>query len=76
MFFNCRPLYLPARVLITIGTLNVFSNIVAQTSCSVLHFVLEDVALHLSNRVSYVTVNVRRDYVKVLDVDLLELSLR
>ena len=56
--------------------MNVSSNIVAQTSSSVLRFVIEDAALHLSNRVSYGTVNLQRDYVCVLDIDLLELSLR
>ena len=61
---------------VSLGTLNVSCNIVAQTSCSVLRFVVEDAGLHLSNRVSYGTVNLRRDYVCVLDIDLLELSLR
>ena len=63
-------------MLVTLGALNVSSNIVAQTNCSVLRFVVEDAALHLSDRVSYGTVNLQRDYVCVLDVDLLELSLR
>lgn len=52
------------------------SNIMAQTNSSVLRFVVEDAALHLSNRVSYGTVNLQRDYVCVLDIDLIELSLR
>lgn len=56
--------------------MNVSSNIIAQTSSSVLRFVIEDAALHLSNRVSFGTVNLQRDYVCVLDIDLLELSLR
>lgn len=72
----CRPLYLPARVFVSVGTLNVSSNIVAQTSTSVLRFVIEDAALHLSNRVYNGTVNFQRDYVCVLDIDVLELSLR
>lgn len=48
----------------------------AQTNSSVLRFVVEDAALYLSNRVSYGTVNLQRDYVCVLDIDLIELSLR
>ena len=52
------------------------SNIVAQTNASVLRFVVEDAALHISNRVSYGTVNLNRDYICVVDIDLLELSLR
>ena len=52
------------------------SNIVAQTNASVLRFVVEDAALHISDRVSYGTVNLQRDYVCVMDIDLLELSLR
>ena len=60
----------------SLGTLNVSSNIMAQTSCSVLRFVIEDAALHLSNRVSYGTVNLHKDYVCLVEIDLLELSLR
>jgi autophagy-related protein 2 len=71
-----RPLYLPARAFLSLGTLNVSSNIMAQTNSSVLRFVMEDAALYLSNRVSYGTVNLHRDYVCVLDIDLIELSLR
>jgi len=71
-----RPLYLPGRVFVSVGTLNVSSNIVAQTNASVLRFVVEDAALHISDRVSYGTVNLQRDYVCVIDIDLLELSLR
>ena len=71
-----RPLYLPGRVFVSVGTLNVSSNIVAQTNASVLRFVVEDAALHISDRVSYGTVNLQRDYVCVMDIDLLELSLR
>ena len=76
LFVICRPLYLPARAFISLGTLNVSSNIMAQTNTSVLRFVVEDAALYLSNRVSYGTVNLQRDYVSVLDIDLIELSLR
>jgi autophagy-related protein 2 len=67
---------LPARAFLSLGTLNISSNIMAQTNSSVLRFVMEDAALYLSNRVSYGTVNLRRDYVCVLDIDLIELSVR
>lgn len=43
---------------------------------SVLRFVVEDAALHLSNRVGCGVVNLVRDYVCLLDVDLIEISLR
>jgi len=46
--------------------MNLSSNIVAHTSTSLLRFVVEDAALYLSNRVSYGTINLHRDYVSVL----------
>ncbi|XP_045024451.1 autophagy-related protein 2 homolog A isoform X1 [Daphnia magna] len=71
-----RPLYLPARAFLSVGAVNVSSNIMALTNSSVLRFVVEDACLYLSNRVSYGTVNLQRDYVCVLEIDLIELSLR
>ena len=65
-FSLLRPLYLPARVFLSIGSMNLSSNIVAHTSTSLLRFVVEDAALYLSNRVSYGTINLYRDYVSVL----------
>lgn len=75
-FAFLRPLYLPARAFLSIGTVNVSSNIMALTNSSVLRFVVEDACLYLSNYVSPKIVNLERDYVCVLDIDLIELSLR
>lgn len=75
-FSVLRPLYLPARAFLSVGAVNVSSNIMALTNSSVLRFVVEDACLYLSNRVSYGTVNLQRDYVCVLEIDLIELSLR
>ncbi|XP_037694662.1 autophagy-related protein 2 homolog A isoform X2 [Choloepus didactylus] len=78
--FSCavdyRPLYLPVRVLLTAETFTVSSNIVMDTSTFLLRFILDDSALYLSNKCGAETLDLRRDYVCVLDVDLLELVIK
>ncbi|XP_076971909.1 autophagy-related protein 2 homolog A isoform X2 [Tamandua tetradactyla] len=78
--FSCavdyRPLYLPARVLLTAETFTVSSNIVMDTSTFLLRFILDDSALYLSTKCGVETLDLRRDYVCVLDVDLLELVIK
>ncbi|XP_010634330.1 autophagy-related protein 2 homolog A isoform X2 [Fukomys damarensis] len=78
--FSCavdyRPLYLPVRVLITAETFTLSSNIVMDTSTFLLRFILDDSALYLSNKCEVETLDLRRDYVCVLDVDLLELVIK
>ncbi|XP_028566922.2 autophagy-related protein 2 homolog A isoform X1 [Podarcis muralis] len=75
--FSCavdyRPLYLPIRVLITAETFTLSSNIIVDTSVFLLRFILDDSALYLSNKCDTEMGDLRRDYVCVLDVDLLEL---
>ncbi|XP_078034719.1 autophagy-related 2 isoform X1 [Augochlora pura] len=77
--WNCaidyRPLYLPLRAMVTLGNFSVSSNIAAQTNTSTLHFIAEDIALFISNKLGKI-VNIKRDYVCVMDVGLFELSLR
>uniref|UniRef100_A0A8D2KQI4 Autophagy related 2A n=1 Tax=Varanus komodoensis TaxID=61221 RepID=A0A8D2KQI4_VARKO len=77
--FSCavdyRPLYLPVRVLITAETFTLSSNIVVDTSVFLLRFILDDSALYLSNKCDVETGDLRKDYVCVLDVDLLELAI-
>ncbi|XP_074861266.1 autophagy-related protein 2 homolog A isoform X2 [Carettochelys insculpta] len=68
-----RPLYLPVRVLITAETFTLSSNIVMDTSIFLLRFILDDSAIYLSDKCDVETVDLRKDYVCVLDVDLLEL---
>nr|XP_012318457.1 autophagy-related protein 2 homolog A isoform X3 [Aotus nancymaae] len=78
--FSCavdyRPLYLPVRVLLTAETFTLSSNIVMDTSTFLLRFILDDSALYLSDKCEVETLDLRRDYVCVLDVDLLELVIK
>ncbi|XP_006861146.1 PREDICTED: autophagy-related protein 2 homolog A [Chrysochloris asiatica] len=71
-----RPLYLPVRVLITAETFTLSSNIIMDTSTFLLRFILDDSALYLSDKCEVETLDLRRDYVCVLDVDLLELVIK
>ncbi|XP_025070707.1 autophagy-related protein 2 homolog A [Alligator sinensis] len=75
--FSCavdyRPLYLPIRVLITAETFTLSSNIIVDTSIFLLRFILDDSAIYLSDKCEADSVDLRKDYVCVLDVDLLEL---
>lgn len=78
--FSCavdyRPLYLPVRVLITAETFTLSSNIVMDTSTFLLRFILDDSALYLSDKCEVENLDLRRDYVCVLDIDLLELVIK
>uniref|UniRef100_A0A8D0HW69 Autophagy related 2A n=1 Tax=Sphenodon punctatus TaxID=8508 RepID=A0A8D0HW69_SPHPU len=68
-----RPLYLPVQVLITAETFTLSSNIIVDTSIFLLRFILDDSAIYLSDKCDAEAVDLRKDYVCVLDVDLLEL---
>ncbi|XP_041037856.1 autophagy-related protein 2 homolog A [Carcharodon carcharias] len=68
-----RPLYLPVRVLITAETFTLSSNIIVDTATFHLRFILDDSAVYLCDRCNTETVDLKKDYVCVLDVDLLEL---
>ncbi|XP_066575184.1 autophagy-related protein 2 homolog A [Amia ocellicauda] len=70
-----RPLYLPVRVLFTAESFSLSSNIIVDTATFHLRFILDDSALYLSDRCDTDTVDLRRDYVCVLDIDLLELAI-
>ena len=61
--------------MITIGSFSVSSNIAAQTNTSTLRFIMEDLALFISDKTS-VALDLRRYYVCVVNIDLFELSLR
>uniref|UniRef100_A0A670ZLI9 Autophagy related 2A n=1 Tax=Pseudonaja textilis TaxID=8673 RepID=A0A670ZLI9_PSETE len=75
--FNCavdyRPLYLPLRVLITAETFTLSSNIIVDTSVFLLRFILDNSTLFLSNKCEEETGDLNKDYVCVVEVDLLEL---
>ncbi|KAM6157924.1 autophagy-related protein 2 homolog A isoform 1-T1 [Rhynchocyon petersi] len=78
--FSCavdyRPLYLPVRVLVTAETFTLSSNIIMDTATFMLRFILDDSALYLSDKCKVETLDLRRDYICVLDVDLLELEIK
>lgn len=71
-----RPLHLPLRSTVTLGNFSVSSNIAAQTNTSTLRFIAEEVALFVSDKLSAKCVDLRRDYVCVMNLGLFELSLR
>ncbi|XP_015584958.1 autophagy-related protein 2 homolog B [Cephus cinctus] len=70
-----RPVHLPLRSMVTLGNFSVSSNIAAQTNTSTLRFIAEDVALFISDKIGNY-VNLRNNYVCVIDLGLFELSLR
>ncbi|XP_051506271.1 autophagy-related protein 2 homolog A-like [Myxocyprinus asiaticus] len=70
-----RPLYLPLRLLFTAESFSLSSNIIVDTATFHLRFILDDSALYLSDKCESDTVDLRRDYVCVLDIDLLELAI-
>ncbi|XP_062856469.1 autophagy-related protein 2 homolog A isoform X2 [Trichomycterus rosablanca] len=70
-----RPLYLPLRVLLTAESFSLSSNIIVDTATFHLRFILDDSALYLSDKCESETVDLKRDYVCVLDIDLLELAI-
>ncbi|CAK9813594.1 Autophagy-related protein 2 homolog B [Anthophora quadrimaculata] len=70
-----RPIHLPLRSMVTLGNFSVSSNITAHTSTSTLRFIAEDIALFISKKLGK-SVDLKRDYVCVMDVGLFELSLR
>lgn len=70
-----RPLYLPLRVLFTAESFSLSSNIIVDTATFHLRFILDDSALYLSDKCETDSVDLRRDYVCVLDIDLLELAI-
>lgn len=71
-----RPLHLPLKSLVILNNFSVSSNITAQTNTSTLRFIAEDVALFISDKVRERSVNLKRDYVCVMNFGLFELSLR
>lgn len=70
-----RPLYLPLRMLFTAESFSLSSNIIVDTATFHLRFILDDSALYLSDKCETDTVDLRKDYVCILDIDLLELAI-
>ncbi|XP_012057436.1 PREDICTED: autophagy-related protein 2 homolog B [Atta cephalotes] len=71
-----RPLHLSLKSVVTFGNFSVSSNITAQTNTSTLRFIAEDVALFISDKLREKLVDLKRDYVCVMNFGLFELSLR
>ncbi|KAG8449121.1 hypothetical protein GDO86_015975 [Hymenochirus boettgeri] len=70
-----RPLYLPLRALLTVETFSVSCKVALDKSSSSLRIIMDEAALHLSDKCNAVAVNLNRDYVRVLDMGLLELTI-
>ncbi|KAG8561555.1 hypothetical protein GDO81_015389 [Engystomops pustulosus] len=70
-----RPLYLPVRALLTVETFSISCSVSLDKSSSSLRIILDEAALHLSDKCNAVSVNLNRDYVRVLDMGLLELTI-
>lgn len=71
-----RPIHLPISTVITLGTFSVSSNVVAKTNASNLRFIAEECALFLSDDLKTNSIDLRKDFVCVIDLGLFELSLR
>lgn len=78
-----RPRYLPLRSAITLGSFSISSHLSAEVNTSTLRFIAEDCGLFLSekgalkNNVAYSgPVDLKRDYVNVVDLGLFEISLK
>ncbi|XP_069771921.1 autophagy-related protein 2 homolog B-like isoform X4 [Narcine bancroftii] len=67
-----RPLYLPVRAIATVETFTISSNILLDKNCSTLRIIIDDAALYLSEKCHNAGVNLKKDYVRVLDMGLLE----
>ncbi|KFO21339.1 Autophagy-related protein 2 like protein B, partial [Fukomys damarensis] len=70
-----RPLYLPIRALLTVETFSISSSVALDKSSSTLRIIMDEAALHLSDKCNNVTINLNRDYIRVMDMGLLELTI-
>ncbi|KAJ8968662.1 hypothetical protein NQ314_002185, partial [Rhamnusium bicolor] len=78
-----RPLHLPIRSAITVGNFSMSSHLSAQANSSTLRFIFEECGLFLSEKApprngvaSSAPVDLKRDYVNVVELGLFELSLK
>ncbi|KAM8921116.1 autophagy-related protein 2 homolog B isoform 2-T2 [Pelodytes ibericus] len=78
--WNCaldyRPLFLPTRALLTVETFSISCSVALDKSSTSLRIILDEAALHLSDKCNAVAVNLSRDYVRVVDMGLLELTIQ
>ncbi|CAG9820878.1 unnamed protein product [Phaedon cochleariae] len=78
-----RPQHLPVRSAVTVGNFSMSSHLSAQANSSTLRFIFEECGLFLSERAppkngvaSSAPVDLKRDYVNVIELGLFELSLK
>lgn len=78
-----RPLHMPIRCAITVGNFSMSSHLSAQANTSTLRFIFEECGLFLSEKApprngtaSSAPVDLKRDYVNVINLGLFELSLK
>lgn len=78
-----RPLNLPLRSLVSLVSFSMSSHLSAQANTSTLRFIAEECNLFLSDKArsrsgvpSFVPVDLKQDYVCVLDIGVFEMSLR
>ncbi|GAB6029298.1 autophagy- protein 2 [Chamberlinius hualienensis] len=70
-----RPLYLPLRVMLNMDSFSITSNVAVQTNSSIVKMILEEACLSLSKQCATSNVNLKLDYVCVMDLSLFELIL-
>lgn len=73
-----RPKYLKTQCVVYFGNFSISSNIVPRTKTSILRFIAEETNLFISKKCSKNVhdINLRNDYISVIDLGLFELSLR
>nr|XP_022914053.1 autophagy-related protein 2 homolog B isoform X1 [Onthophagus taurus] len=78
-----RPKFLPLRSVITLGSFSLSCHLAAQSCSSTLRFLAEDCGLFLSEKApprngkpSEAAIDLRRDYVNVVQLGLFEISLK
>lgn len=78
-----RPLYLPIRSVITVGNFSMSSHLSSSANFSTLRFIFEECGLFLSEKnpprngvASLAAVDLKRDYVNLIELGLFELCLK
>lgn len=71
-----RPYHLPLKSYIAIDSLAISSNLTVKGNTSIIMFIIEDAGLFLSQNLLCNEINLKRDYVCVLDVGVFELCMK
>ncbi|XP_069493788.1 autophagy-related protein 2 homolog B isoform X2 [Ambystoma mexicanum] len=70
-----RPLHLPTKALLTVESFSISRSVALDKVSSTLRLILDETALYLSDKCNSVAVNLNRDYVRLMDMGLLELTI-